>query len=182
MGVVGSIVEAVQGKFYNTAFAISPNGELTNTYRKVHLFQVESQIVQRGSGWGAFEMGFGKAGIMLCYDAIFPEAARALALAGAQVIFHPAAWMDPFLPQWRIATNARALENQAWVISVNRVGKDELFTYFGRSGVVDPYGNEVLECGDKEGLVVLKIDLDKVKGFRSFLNFLGDRRPGAYTL
>lgn len=182
VGAVGSMVEVVQGKFYNTAFAISPSGELIDRYRKVHLFQVESQIVQRGSGWQAFEMGFGKAGIMTCYDAIFPEAARALALAGVQVIFHPAAWMDPFLPQWRVATNARALENQVWMISVNRVGKDELFTYFGRSRIIDPYGNEVLECGEGEDLAVMKIDLNKVKEFRGSLNFLGDRQPGTYRL
>ncbi len=182
LSAVGSMVEAVQGKLYNTAFAISSSGELVNTYRKVHLFPAESQVVQRGSGWQAFEMGFGKAGIMTCYDAVFPEAARALALAGAQVVFHPANWMDPFLPQWRVATNARALENQVWMISVNRVGKDELFTYFGRSRIVDPYGNEVLECSDGEELAVMKIDLDKVKEFRSFLNFLGDRQPEVYKL
>lgn len=182
VGAVGSMVEAVQGRRYNTAFAISPSGELIDTYRKVHLFQVESQVVQRGSGWHVFEMGFGKAGIMLCYDAIFPEAARALALAGAEVIFHPAMWMDPFLPQWRVSTNARALENQVWTISVNRVGKDELWTYFGRSRIIDPYGNEVLECGEGEDLVVMKIDLNKVKEFRGSLDFLGDRQPETYKL
>jgi len=182
VGVIGSMVEVVQGKLYNTAFAISPSGELIDTYRKVHLFQVESQIVQRGSGWQAFEMDFGKAGIMTCYDAIFPEAARALALAGVQVIFHPAAWMDPFLPQWMVATNARALDNQVWMISVNRVGKDELFTYFGRSRIIDPYGNEVLECGEGEDFAVMKIDLNKVKEFRGSLNFIGDRQPGTYRL
>lgn len=182
VGAVGSMVEAAQGKLYNTAFVINPSGELIGTYRKVHLFQAESQVVQRGDGWQAFEMGFGKVGIMTCYDVIFPEAARALALTGAQVIFHPANWMDPFLPQWRVATNARALENQVWMISVNRVGKDELFTYFGRSRVIDPYGNEVLECSDGEELAVMKIDLDKVKEFRSFLNFLGDRQPEVYKL
>ena len=82
VGAVGSMAEVVQGKLYNTGFAISPSGGLINTYRKVHLFQVESQIVQRGSGWQAFEMDFGKVGIMTCYDAIFPQVARALTLAG----------------------------------------------------------------------------------------------------
>lgn len=182
VGTVGSMVEAVQGKLYNTAFVIGSGGELISTYRKVHLFQIEPQVVQRGSGWKTFEMGFGKAGAMICYDAIFPEAARTLALAGAEVIFHPSAWMDPFLPQWRVATNARALENQAWMISVNRVGKDELFTYFGRSRVIDPYGNQVLECGNGDELAVVKIVLDRVKEFRGFLNFIGDRQPEAYRL
>jgi len=182
VGAVGSVLETDQGKLCNTAFAISPNGELINTYRKVHLFLTESQVVRRGSGWQTFETEFGRAGIMVCYDAIFPEAARALALAGAQVIFHPSAWMDPFLPQWRVTTNARALENQVWVVSVNRVGRDELFTYFGRSRVVDPYGGELIECGEREELAVVRIDLDKVKEFRGFLNFLSDRQPGLYRL
>lgn len=73
VGVIGSMAEVAQGKLYNTGFAIDPSGGLINTYRKVHLFQVESQVVQRGSGWQVFEMSFGKAGIMLCYDAIFPK-------------------------------------------------------------------------------------------------------------
>jgi predicted amidohydrolase len=182
IGAIGSMIESIAGKFYNTTFVIDSNGKLVNTYHKVHLFQVEQQIVQPGDGWQTFEMGFGKIGTMTCYDAIFPEAARTLALAGASVIFHPANWMEPFLPQWRVATNARALENQVWMVSVNRVGKDELFTYFGRSRVVDPYGNAVFECSEKEELAVVEIDLNKIKEFRSFLNFLDDRRPGSYKL
>ncbi len=66
------------------------------------------------------------------------------------------------------------------MVSVNRVGKDELFDYFGRSRIVDPYGNEALECDEEEDLAVFEIDLGKVNEFRGFLNFLGDRQPESY--
>ncbi|MBS7604988.1 MAG: carbon-nitrogen hydrolase family protein [Candidatus Bathyarchaeia archaeon] len=179
---IGSIIESAQNKFYNTAFLINPSGELLGTYRKVHLFQLESQFFQQGNGWQVFDTDFGKIGIMICYDAIFPEAARTLALLGAKLILHPSSWMDPYLPQWRIATNARALENQVWLVSVNRVGRDELFTYFGRSRVIDPYGACIYECGGEEELATVRIDLKRAEEFKKTLNFLGDRRPATYRL
>lgn len=179
---IGGIIEAAQNKLYNTAFVISPTGEMLGIYRKVHLFKLESQFFQQGDGWQVFDTDFGKIGVMICYDAIFPEAARALALAGARVIFHPSSWMDPFLQQWRIATSARALENQVWMVSVNRVGRDELHTYFGRSRVIDPYGTCILECDDRETLAIAKINLGKAEEFKKIVDFLKDRRPSLYRL
>lgn len=183
VSLVGGFVEIDQDKkLYNTAFFINASGEIVGIHRKVHLFQIESQVFQKGNEWRVFDTDFGKVGMMICYDAIFPEAARTLALAGAKIIFHPSSWMDPFVSQWRVATSARALDNQIWMVSVNRVGKDELFTYFGRSRVVDPYGVCVLECGEGEELAIAEIDLEKVEEFRSFVNFLRDRQPATYKL
>lgn len=177
--VVASMAERSGGELYNAAILVGPDGNLAK-YRKVHLFADESSHFRGGDGYHVADTEFGKVGLMVCYDAIFPEVARTLCLKGAEVIFVPANWMNPFSPQWRLATSARALDNQVWIVATNRVGADVMYTYFGQSRVVDPYGNVVVECGDEEEMMVAKIEPSKSDEFKGIINFLRDRKPKTY--
>ena len=179
MFVAGSILEKDGGNIFNTAVLVAPEG-LVGKYRKVHPFLEEANHITGGSEYNVFNTKVGKIGLLVCYDAVFPEASRLLSLQGAQVILLPSNWMNPFLEQWRLATSARALDNQVWLVATNRIGSDETYTYFGRSRVVSPYGNAVVECGEGEEVVVVEADSGKSIEFKGIVNFLRDRKPQTY--
>ena len=178
--IVASILERADDKIYNTAVLIDPGGELLTKYRKIHLFMEEQDYIAHGREYAVVDTKFGKVGLMICYDAIFPEIARRLALQGVGIIFMPANWPDPFLPQWMLATSTRALDNQIWLVATNRIGADNKFTYFGRSRTVNPYGDSVVECGEMEEVLVATVDGKVTEEFKEIVNFLKDRQPGAY--
>jgi predicted amidohydrolase len=81
------------------------------------------------------------------------------------------------LPQWKLATSARALDNQIWLVAANRIGADNKFTYFGRSRTVSPYGDSVVECGEREEVAVATVDGKVTEEFKGIVNFLKDRQP-----
>lgn len=140
----------------------------------------EQAHITHGREYAVADTRFGKVGLMICYDAIFPEIARRLALQGVGIIFIPANWPNPFLSQWRLATSARALDNQIWLVATNRIGADNKFSYFGRSRTVNPYGDSVVECGEREGVLVATVDWKVTEEFKEIVNFLKDRQPWAY--
>ena len=179
--IIASVPEKEGEKIYNTAVLIGPNEELLAKYRKIHLFMLEPTCITHGSGdYAVADTKFGKVGLMVCYDAVFPEVARQLALKGAEIVFMPANWPDPFLPQWKLATSARAFDNQFWIVAPNRIGTDGVFTYFGSSRIVNPYGDAIAECGNKEEVIAATIDKKVTDGFKQIVNFLKDRRAEAY--
>jgi omega-amidase len=174
ISIIASLAEKDSEGLYNTAVLISREGELLGKHRKIHLFLDEGKFLARGKECEAVGTKQCKLGMMVCYDAIFPELARSLALKGAEIIFVPANWPDPFQHQWELATSARALDNQVWVVATNRCGKDERFTYFGKSRVVNPYGETVCECGPGEELLVFGIEGGKAGEFKEIVDFLKD--------
>lgn len=174
ISLVGSIVEKQENKFYNTSIFIDSEGKVLGKNRKRNLFLMESVYVSSSKDCEIVNTNNGKLGMMICYDSIFPEVARELALKDVKIIFVPANWPDPFLHQWKLATSARALDNQLWIVAVNRCGKDNQFTYFGNSCVINPYGEVVLNCGTKECLNFFEIDLNKSNEFKQKVNFLKD--------
>ncbi len=176
IGIIGSIIEKDGDKLYNTAIFIDHNGTLAGKNRKIHLFLKENDFVKKGKEHNVFNTHHDKIGTMVCYDTIFPEVARKLALKGVKIIFIPANWPNPFLSQWKLSTSARALDNQIWIVAVNRVGKDNTFTYFGTSRIIDPFGEVAVECGDSEELLVFEIDLKRSNEFKQTINFLNDIR------
>jgi len=178
--IIASILEKADDRIYNTAILIDPGGKLLTKYRKIHLFMDEQAYIAHGREYAVVDTKFGKVGLMICYDAVFPEVARRLALQNVGIIFMPANWPNPFLPQWRLATSARALDNQIWLVAANRIGTDNKFTYFGTSHIVNPYGGSVVECGDKEEVLVVQVDGKVTEEFKKIVNFLKDRQPGAY--
>jgi len=185
--VAGSIAERREGRVYNTAHVIDREGRLLASYDKVHLFRLmeEEKYLAPGAGPALFRLGGVPCGLEICYDLRFPELARTLALAGAQVIFIPAEWPEPRLHHWRSLLIARAVENQAFIIGVNRVGQKDpsdpnTDRFFGHSLVVDPWGEVLAEGGDEPAVVLADLDLDVAPRVRSRIPVFSDRRPSAY--
>lgn len=177
INIIGSIIEKTEKHLYNTAVLIDSKGVLVGKHRKIHLFLDEVKFLAHGKRCNIVATEYGKIGMIVCYDTIFPEVSRKLAISGAGIIFIPANWPDPFLPQWKLASSARALDNQLWVVAVNRCGKDDRFTYFGKSRIINPYGEVVCECSGKEELIIFEIEMNKSDEFKGVVNFLNDRQP-----
>jgi predicted amidohydrolase len=168
---------------YNSAVLIGPNGHL-GTYRKLHLFLNERDFFQPGNaGLPVFDIGTCTLGMLVCFDWIFPEVWRILALKGADIICHPSNLVLPGFAQRAIPIHA--LTNRVYVVTSNRIGAEGDLTFTGTSTIANPRGDILAQAsGAKEELVVREIDIalsrDKMITLRNHL--LTDRRPQEYTL
>jgi omega-amidase len=179
----GSIAELRDGKVYNTAYVFNQAGEMIGKYSKMHLIglMAEEKHLTPGTSKCAFDMSFGKAGMIICYDLRFLELPRALALGGCQTLFVPAEWPTVRGKHWLTLNMARAIENQMFVLAVNRIGKDKGNTYFGNSMVIDPWGEVVAHgSSDKEEVIIADVDFGSVADIRKRLPVFADRRPQYY--
>jgi len=155
------------GRPFNTLVLAQPDS--LTTYRKIHLYdafgQRESDLVSAGDTEPVLaDIGGLKAGLMTCYDLRFPELARALSAAGAEVLLLPAAWVagPGKVDQWQTLLRARAIENVCWVVAAAQPGP----RYCGHSMVISPTGEVVAEAGDGEELLVADLDLEAVRTAR----------------
>jgi predicted amidohydrolase len=176
-------------RLYNSAALLTPRG-LAGLYRKVHLFDRETLLFDPGDrGFPVFPLdgpGEPKIGIMICFDWRFPEAARSLALAGADVIAHPSNLLKPYC---QAAMITRCLENRVFAVTANRTGAEDRggvrLAFTGRSQIVDPDGI-VLATADahEELLAVASIDIGEArrKGVNAHNDVMRDRRPDLYRL
>ncbi|MDK2872068.1 MAG: omega-amidase [bacterium] len=182
--VGGSIPFFEKGNIYNTSFVFNREGKLLGIYRKVHLFGLmgEDRTFARGNEICLFELDGIKCGLMICYDLRFPELARTLALKGAEVIFVPAQWPAARLVHWKLLLQARAVENECYVVGVNRCGKEGDLLFSGGSFVFDPWGDLIAGGCDMETAILAEIDLEKVKEVRSLIPVFNDRAPEVYDL
>jgi predicted amidohydrolase len=158
----------------------------------VHLPPAERFAYTAGDGFAAFDTPVGRLGMLLCYDKLFPEAARALALDGAEVLCSLSAWpADRLRPARRIRDDvqtrhfdlcdqARAVENQVFVVSANQTGRWGPLRFLGAAKVVDPDGAVLARTGAREGLAVAEVDPRAVAEARVGIDHLADRRPDAY--
>jgi omega-amidase len=181
--IAGSIAELRNGKVYNTAYAIGRDGEILAKYSKMHLIglMLEDRYLCAGEEKCFFEMSLGRAGMIICYDLRFTELPRALALQGCRALFIPAEWPSIRGKHWRALNIARAIENQMFVIAVNRVGNDQDNTFFGHSMVIDPWGEVLIEGSEtEEELLVMDINFDAVEDIRKRIPVFADRRPECY--
>ncbi|MGE5553051.1 MAG: nitrilase-related carbon-nitrogen hydrolase [Betaproteobacteria bacterium] len=170
------------GRLYNSALVISPQGELVGSYAKTHLWAGERLYFTPGQSFLTIETPFGHFGVMICYDAGFPEVARALMLKGAELIFLPAAWRIQDKDIWDLNIAQRALENTLFVAAVNRVGQEGDLHLFGNSKVADPRGRVLFELpADREAVAVVSVNLDLVAELRREIPYLRDRRPDLYS-
>jgi len=184
--VVTGYAEKEGLKLYNSAIALSPQGPITN-YRKTHLFDHEKMLFNPGdSGFKVFEWNSVKIGIMICFDWIFPEACRCLALQGAQIIAHPA---NLVLPYCQNAMVTRSIENRVFTITANRIGTEILgdmrLSFTGTSQVTDPSG-AIRYRGPKDKATVHIMTIDPNEAINKNLNpqnnLFKDRRPEMYKL
>jgi predicted amidohydrolase len=168
---------------YNSAVLIGPNGPI-GAYRKLHLFLNERDFFEPGNaGLPVFDIGTCTLGMLVCFDWIFPEVWRILALKGADIICHPSNLVLPGLAQRAIPIHA--LTNRVYVVTANRIGTEGDLTFTGVSTIANPRGDILAQASQaKEELVVQEIDIavarDKMITPRNHL--LTDRRPEQYAL
>jgi predicted amidohydrolase len=173
---MGSFVErGADGRLYNTSVLLSGTGDVLATYRKIHLFGFgEGEPVLLGAGNDV--VVHEKLGLATCYDLRFPELFRALLDRGAEVVLIVAAWPAKRVHHWRLLAQARAVENQSYVLACNTAGTHAGYEMGGGSVVVDPWGAVVAEAGTGEEVLVVDLDLSTVASTREAFPILADRR------
>jgi len=186
LGVLAAIYESspTVNRVYDSAVWIDAAGDIVSVYRKLHLYDAfgfkESDKFHPGNDIAPL-VSFGDAhcGTMICYDLRFPELARMLTLAGANVLFVPSGWVqgDLKIEHWQTMIKARALENGCFVIAPNQVGN----IYTGHSMAVDPLGRTLADLQEKAELAVIEIDLALVNEVRNKLPLLQNRRTDVYA-
>ncbi len=177
----GSIAEADRGGVYNTSYTIAPDGTLLSRYRKRKLFPLmdEHIFMQPGAEEALAATEYGTWGSLICFDLRFPDLARSLVLQGATILWLPAEWPNPRLEHWRILLQARAIEDQCFVVACNRVGRDENNSFFGHSLVIDPWGVILAEGGEGEDIVAATLDLSAVAAVRKKIPCFDLTQPAA---
>ncbi len=188
---VGYTEEGLDGR-YSSAVCVSGDGVLGHQ-RKVHLPPAERGALTAGAGFQAFDTPLGRMGMVLCYDKVFPEAARELTLEGARIIASLAAWpvcrlrpasrttRDRQVHHFNLLDQARALENQVVWVSANQTGRLGRLRFPGQAKVVDPDGRVLASTGTRRGVALARVNsLRAVGSARRELSHLGDRRPEAY--
>lgn len=187
--LVAGLPEQEGGAFYNSAVVVQPTGEVA-TYRKVHLYYEEKTLFEPGNlGFRVVDVAARdgttyRLGVMVCFDWYFPEAARTLALKGADVIAHPSNLVLPYCPD---SMPVRARENHVFTITANRYGtekkRDHSLTFTGLSEVCDPGGTILRRAGkDSTELGMVEIDplASRDRKINQYNDVLGDRRPESY--
>jgi omega-amidase len=182
--VGGSLLERRGSRVYNTSPVIEKDGRLLGYYDKAHLFPPfeENRYLSPGTDLPIFKTNLGTFGVMICFDLRFPELARSLALAGAQVLFCPAEFPAERAAIWATLLRARAIENQVFVVGCNRVGSDGKQSYGGRSAIIDPKGKTLVQAGNSAQLITSTIDLAQVDAAQKELPLSRYRRKDLYRL
>jgi beta-ureidopropionase len=191
MAMVVPLYEREQaGIYYNTAAILDADGSYLGKYRKTHIPQTsgfwEKYFFRPGNlGYPVFKTRYATIGAYICYDRHFPEGARALGLAGAEIVYNPSATVAGLSQHlWKIEQPAHAIANGYYVGAINRVGTEAPWNvgkFYGNSYFVNPRG-EIIACGseDQDELVVAELDLDLIEEVRRTWQFFRDRRPDAY--
>ncbi|MGH7808844.1 MAG: carbon-nitrogen hydrolase family protein [Candidatus Binatia bacterium] len=177
-------ISSVPNRVFDTAVWIDAVGKIVSSYRKLHLYDAfgfkESDKFHPGDDVAPLvDAGDAHFGVMICYDLRFPEMARMLALAGANVLVAPSGWVqgDLKVEHWQTMIKARALENGCFVIAPNQVGN----IYTGHSMAVDPLGRTIVDLGEREALEVIEVDTKMANDAREKLPLLQNRRADVYA-
>jgi predicted amidohydrolase len=191
--VCAGYCEADGPRRYNSAVCVSGDGVL-GRHRKVHQPLREDASYTAGDRFAAFDTPAGRLGLMICYDKAFPEAARTLALDGAQIVVCLSAWpaartnpapdlaQDRWTRRFDLFDRARALENQVVWVSANQAGTFGSLRFVASAKVVDPGGDVLASTGTAAGMAVADLDVPAaLDGARRAMAHLRDRRPDAYT-
>ena len=159
-----------------------PDGKLAAYQGKVHPFTFagEHQHFRAADELSVTPVGSFRLATAICYDLRFPELFRALALGGADLIVVPANWPRSRMTAWSQLLIARAIENQCYVVGVNRVGRGGGLDYDGRSAIIDPLGEVLATARGTEQLVVADLDPDHLADVRERFPFLPDARQDLF--
>ena len=174
----GSVAELDRGDRFNTSVVIDPSGDVVATYRKVHLFgwdDGEPSVMTAGTSPVILPTPLGATGLATCYDLRFPELFRRLVDSGAETFLMASGWPATRIGHWTVLAQARAIENQAWVVACNSAGTHAGVVMGGRSIVVDPQGVVVAEAGHDEQILYADVDPDAARTWRHTFPVLPDR-------
>jgi predicted amidohydrolase len=157
--VIFGLHERVPGGVANSALCVDRRGNLAGCYRKTHLFGEERGAFVAGDELLVVDLEGTRLGLMICFDVAFPEVARSLALAGADLLVTISANMDPFGRDHDVFATARALENGLAHLYVNQVGEGEAFRFAGGTMAISADGDRMAETGGSEGVIPVPLDL-----------------------
>ncbi|SED97575.1 Predicted amidohydrolase [Streptomyces sp. 3213] len=178
----GSIPERdPDGPLYNTSLVFSPSGELAAAYRKIHRFgfdKGEAVLMGAGSELVTVRLPETTLGLATCYDLRFPELFRGLVDAGAETLVLPAGWPERRRSHWTLLAQARAVENQSFVLACGTAGTHAGVPQAGHSIVVDPWGEVLAEAGAGEEVLTVEFDPTRVAATRDQFPALKDRVLG----
>jgi predicted amidohydrolase len=176
--IVGSAVHDQNGLGRNMALVYNSEGEHVCSYAKIHPFSYagENEYYAEGTEITIFESKGMAFCPFVCYDLRFPEIFRKAVRRGVDAFILPANWPTARLDHWKTLIRARAIENQAYMIAVNRTGEGNGVAYPGHSMVIDPWGDVVAELGDEEGILSAEISRERVEHIRSTYPFLKDMK------
>lgn len=189
ISICGSfLIDIAKDKPANTFLYFEADGSLSVRYSKIHLFKQfkESDHLNAGASIVTVSTALGRIGCSICYDLRFPELFRKCALDGAELQILPAAFPHPRLEHWRAMVQARAMENQNFIIATNQCGyeggntTEDGIHYCGHSLIVHPSGDILFEAGEGEELGIVKVDLLDIEKVRTSMHCLSDRRPELY--
>ncbi|HEX9879023.1 MAG TPA: carbon-nitrogen hydrolase [Candidatus Binatia bacterium] len=195
--IVASLFERRSaGIYHNTAVVIDADGTVAGKYRKMHIpddpcYYEKFYFTPGDLGFPAFQTRYAKIGVLVCWDQWFPEAARLVALGGAEIIVYPTAIGKVAADSvadaknqrraWKLVQQGHAVSNGVYVAAVNRVGREGKLVFWGGSFAVDPFGGVLVEAGEtKEEVLLAPCDLSKIDETRRNWPFLRDRRIDAY--
>jgi agmatine deiminase len=191
--IVPLFERATDGRYYNTAVVIDADGSVLPPYRKVHIPEDpgfhEKGYFYPGDRYVVHDTRFGRIAVLICYDQWFPEAARAVALEGAEVIFYPTAIGHPSvgMPEgedwqesWELVQRGHAVANSVHVAAVNRCGREGGTSFFGGSFVCDPFGRVLGRAGPGEETLIVATDLAMNRVVGDSWGFVRNRRPDTY--
>lgn len=189
----GSMPERIpaEKRHCNTTVVFDPNGNIVAKYQKIHLFDVEaggtvyreSAAVAPGDAPVVFDTPWGRMGLAICYDLRFGELHRALALAGAKLIFQPAAFtLYTGKDHWEVLLRARAIENEVYVAAPAQIFKHPPGNAcFGSAMIVDPWGTVLSRAPERIGAIVTEIDFAWLEEVREKIPVHKHRRPDVYS-
>lgn len=175
----GFVTRAENGKGRNELLVVAPEGKFISQYAKIHPFTFGQESIHYvgGDKICTFPWAGTTVSPFICYDLRFPEIFRRAMRGGAEVLAVIANWPVAREEHWITLLRARAIENQTYVIGVNRCGRDPQFTYSGRSLIVDPHGKVIADAGSKECIFGTEIDIPALREYRKAFPILGDVRP-----
>ncbi len=176
--ILYGVIEKGNKKNFNTLVHINNQGKIISSYRKIHPFSYSKEDIFYGKGKSPTitKVKSIKIGLSICYDLRFPELYRFYAKEKVDMIVDIANWPDTRIEHWRALLKARAIENQCYVVGVNRIGDDPKLHYDGFSSVFDPMGKEIAAVENEEKVITVEIDKSVVDEVRKKLPFLNDLR------
>jgi len=192
--IVPVLEKTPEGRIYNAAVVIDADGSFKTPYHKVHIPQdpgfFEKEYFYPGEGYQVYSTQYGRIAVLICFDQWFPEAARCVALEGADIIFYPTAIGHPggdipaegnWQEAWELIQRSHAIANSVHVAAVNRVGREGEIRFFGGSFVCDAFGKVIAKAADTEETLLATIDLTMNKAVSDSWGFLRNRRPETYS-